>query len=461
MSLLVTVLAGCSAKPAARVAEPLASEPTESVRLCTPVGNEWEEPKCLREFTPEEQRRKSWVERLTFRNGRVSRMDSINGRGSLMWQPPRPTTIEYVREGERVTEMRHLDRNGVLRKRTTISADGRDVRWLDSEARPLVLPETRASGLRRELDAQGRERSRTYVDARGQPTPGPEGVFEIRLRLEERGVEVELAYFDERGAPMLDKNGVHRLVESLDEHGILNRERFFGVSGEPVARPADGVHSMSFVLNDVGNMTEHAFWGLDGKPRASKGQGACVYREELDAHGTEVARTYYDEQGAPTVSAIGYVTRRQLLDEDGFMVQAAFYDAAGRPMPLGDEGHAIYRRAYDQRKRTVLESYFDADGRPILHRDGFHQIRITHDDRDNVRRVTFEGLGGKPILRSSGYAVRESEYDVDRLIVTRYLGLDDAPVLPNLGFSELRYSYDDVGARSETRVTSIPGERNP
>src|SRR5262245_19325738 len=59
--------------------------PKQTIRYCSSTIFVWDAPYCVREVTPEQQRRRDWTRRLTYQDGRVVREDDINGRGELVY----------------------------------------------------------------------------------------------------------------------------------------------------------------------------------------------------------------------------------------------------------------------------------------------------------------------------------------------------------------------------------------
>lgn len=456
---VATATSACSAQLPSSNAGSTGTSSKASTRFCIATVTEWEVHRCVYELSPEKQKRRGFAQRLLYENGRFVGYDEINGLGVLADDSGRTSSHRYEYDGDRVASFTHLSRNGVIRGRAVVESDLVWVRWLDERGRPDPMSDSRASGLKRTLDARGRVVSYRYVDAVGIPTRSSDGRYEVRTSRNEAGALLQLEYFDEHGKKMRDRYGVHRETKTLDAMGLDTSVEFFDEEGGRVAND-DGVHRTTYVYDDVGNRLQWAYFGVAGDRVRSREEGAASVRVERDAHGLEISRTHFDENGRPTTSAHGYVTRKRKLDTQGNPIEWSFFDEAGRPMRIGPKEHAMRRVALDPRGNEVREWYFDVDGRPMLYEDRYHEIESVYDERDNPVLGTYKDVSGHPYARDY-YSSWKYEYDGDRRIATTFLNASLRPVEVGWGYATSRTEYEALGRKGETTYFDLLGRKSP
>lgn len=461
-------LTACTPPPSAKP-PPRSPAVTNGVRYCLSVVTEYDVPRCVQELTPEHQRRTELAYRLVLEEGRVTRLERVNGLGRPADEPPTRTSSEYVYRDGRVAEVVERDRTGLVRRRNIVSSDRTEVHWLDAAGRPqteaIALRYRHAhdaSGIRRKFDSNGRVISYTYMDAKGRAAASVEGVSEIRLVRDTRGAIVDESYFDERGNPAESVDGVHRILHELDARSQPRVDRYLDASGRPMARD-HRVHAVQRVYDDAGNILQVSYQYIDGRPVRSKQDGAAMYRLERDEHGAEVARTYFDEAGKAVVSAHGYMKQRIRRNPIGLPVQWSCFSADDKLVPFEGQVYAIRLRTLDGEGRTLFESFFDATEQPITLPDGYQQVEVLHDGRGNPTVFKYEDEHENLVTTRRGFAMERREYDVDRLVLIRYLDAKDRPVDPTTRFlrePSLRYqhkiSYDaELGEISSEEYSGV------
>jgi YD repeat-containing protein len=320
--------------------------------------------------------------------------------------------------------------------------------WKDEQGRPKPKKNSKASGLRRTLSAQGRVLSYEYVDAAGKPTPS-EGLYRVDVKRSPQGAVLEESFFGDDGEPIRDSKGVHRIEYTVDEHGVAVEERYFDEQGQPT--PSEGVYVERTQYDDVGNTRDVAFYDTQNNLVMSLAEGAARMHYTRDARGNEIKLELFDTAGRPIVGAHHFASRTRRFDEHDLAIEWAYFGTDGAPLRLSDEGDAIMRQTRDARGNVIRERFYDENAAPTLGVDGYHGVDIGYDTRDNPISYRYVDVAGAPVLVKQGYQWRKLTYDGDRLIRIEYFDAKDQPVnaFAKYGITEIAYAPD--GSEAERR----------
>jgi hypothetical protein len=435
---------GCQAERGAvgqsRVAT---SETGQNVHFCAGTVTFSDTIRCVLELTPEQQRLRSYSQRLVYRDHRLIFDETVRSGGWLA-DDEYQTTHEY-QEGH-LKRWVNRDQSGVIKLIVAFSPDSAQVMWTDEQGRPLPKKGSAASGLRRSFDGRGRLIAFRYVDQLGNPT-AVESVGEVRLTLSPNGALVQKEFFDLSGQPTADGSGAHRIFYVVDGRGFELERQFFDKQGQPTS--VNGAHLIRYRYDDVGNLIQMTNFGVDGAPARSSEYRAYGMRFGRDAHGNEASRTYLDERDRPMPCDAGYAKLEARFDEHDQQIEGHFYGPDDAPARNTD-GYSMFRQTRDAHGNLVLERYFDEMGSPIVCTNRFQRVEISYDPRNNPIAYRHEDASGALMMNLWGYAVRELSYDGDRLVSTRYL--DAAGHLVDLvgGYAEVRETYDSSGASTKS-----------
>jgi|GEM_PF-2986668 len=447
---------GCAAHaPVARtpLAVPVVDEPAapaseaETYKYCAGTVTEWEEHKCIWELTPEQQRRRGYSQRLVYRNGRLERFETVTGSGAI-YKSDTSTTSTYRYEAGRIAEYTSTNRNGVLKGGAVFRDGMRLILWQDEQGRPKPKKDSKVSGLRRTLSAQGRVLSYEYVDHAGKPTPFG-GVSRVDVKRSPQGAVLEECFFGDDGEPIRNSEGVHRIEYEVDQHGAAVAERYFDEQGQPT--PSQGVYVERTQYDDVGNTRDVAYYDTQNNLVMSLTEGAARLHYTRDARGNETKLELFDTMGRPVVGAYHYASRTRRFDEHDLTSEWAYFGTDGAPLRTSDVGDAIMRPTRDTRGNVIRERFYDEKAAPTLGVDGYHEVDIGYDARDNPISYHYLDLASTPVMIKQGYHWRKLTYDGDRLIRTEYFDPKDQPVnaFGKYGITEIVYAPD--GSEAERR----------
>ncbi len=421
----------------------------ETYRYCALSVPRFEVPECIVLLTPEQQSKRWRSDRLVYHAQRLVRVEHVNGVGALLEDEEGVAVERYAYAKDKVAEIIHEDERGVVVRKDSFSSDLTYVHSVDGFDRPLEL------GQRRTFDARGQMDSYTYVDVHGRMTLTSDGHLVTKVKRDARGAIIERAYFDAEGNPLPDNEGVQRVVYTMDEQGHVPREAFFGADGSPALHL--GAHETIHEYDAAGNVSAWTYYGPGRKRIRSTETGSASVKIERDAHGTEIARTHYDELGSPTIATGGYSRLVLKNDRNGDAVEWRYYDVDGAPMrQRGSREHRVLAKR-DQRRRVVEEKYYDVNGEPMPIDGGYQQVQTTYDQRGNATLLEFRDSSGALVGTPSSYAVRRHEYDGNWEVRTEYLDHTRQRIEIEWGYAEVRISYDPFGYETARQYFDVAG----
>jgi YD repeat-containing protein len=241
-----------------------------------------------------------------------------------------------------------------------------------------------------------------YTDARGFPHPhAGSGATYVEFDWTEDGLPREVRYLDQKGRPRCGRDGIFGTRQEFDGRGLRTRLTFLGPKGRPAWYKL-GMVQIAEVRDDWNNTLEATYLDEHGKPALRK-EGGSRWTWAFDGYGNLVEWRAFGPDGRPALHTDGYAQLTQDYDERGNLTEVAYFDAAGRPA-LHKNGHAVFRMAYDERGNVIATAYLGSDGRPTLHRDGYARQTRRYDERGNDTQWDFFGTDGKPALYQGHYA---------------------------------------------------------
>jgi hypothetical protein len=446
------LLAACAPPPVTPQPPRPAPPPAQQVKFCAGTVTVNQVHRCIWELTPEQQRHRSYSQRLLFNQGRFERMDTVMGSGAPHL---RDTSFVFSYRGEQVSEYTQENRNGVLVGRNVYGEQHRSIRWLDEQDRPSCWPKgSRISGELLEFDAPGRVRRARTVDAQGAPTPDGK-VYERRIARNAIGAIYEKSFFGATSEPVTDKWGVHRTTYELDEHGSELVRRHFDAQGEPALVQNAAVVRSEY--DEYGNPAKTSYFDADDRPTRGGEHQAAALRFTRDARGNEIQLELLNEQGRPLAGKDGFATRLRTVDELDRTIEERYFSETGAPVPHLGQGCARSELQYDQRSNVTSEQCLDQQGAPTLGKRGYFRLEYSYDRRDNPITLQYLDLAGAPETLKAGYAVEKRFYDGDRHVRSDFLDAHGKPVMIDKGYASFEVPYLEDGSAGEKRFLDASG----
>ncbi|AKJ63925.1 RHS repeat protein [Kiritimatiella glycovorans] len=365
----------------------------------------------------------------------------------------------------------HRDGNHAVVCRYDARGNEIEKTWLNIENHPTAISGCEYATVRRIYDGFDRLIEERYYDERGQPMLCEEGCHGYRLSWNERGHPVERVHFGCDRLPCANARGIAILRFRYDERGRRKVERYFDASGTPLRMPG-GYCGLRFEHDDRDRQIAETFLGPDGEPTFST-NGYVTLRWTLDDEGRRTSESFYDEDGRPALhpkgyhrcqiiyegtgdtyryfDALGDPTRhstydygfRQVLNEQGKLVEFCVIDAHGRPASHTEEGFTFLHIKYDESGREIERRYHDAGNAPTTHRDGNHGYRSKLDEAGRELERLFFDTRGRPVNTTGGYAVVRKKYDeTGNATMVSYFDQHEQPVADDKGIHRYECTFE-------------------
>lgn len=184
------------------------------------------------------------------------------------------------------------------------------------------------------------------------------------------------------------------------------------------------------------------------------GMLASTVAYDFDEQGNTVAAVFFDHQGVPRPNyggVYGYVdqhdqtgriVKRVLLGQDGKMskhVSAASIEVEYEPQLIrkrqtdadgqvtnGVNSQATVEITLDELGRVVSSKALNADDAPVLDDNGIHEYQYAFDEQGNISEVTHLGVDGKAAIGIFGFTKATLQYTTDGKTASVDLSGDDA-----------------------------------
>ena len=211
--------------------------------------------------------------------------------------------------------------------------------------------------------SDGQPRSRTALDAKGQPMVRVDGVTTERLdwRADDSGTPSRRRFVGSDGEPVVHARGFAEVQTDFVAPGVAASTAFLDVRGEPVIDTETGCARLNFVRDR--RAWEIHCQGVDGVPRKAAA-GWSIFRAEYDARGYLTARVQLDSDRHPADVAAARI--EVACDEAGREVRTGpAFDAQGTQVSLPGRASHRVELTYDDQGQAVAARYLDARGREI------------------------------------------------------------------------------------------------
>lgn len=328
------------------------------------------------------------------------------------------------------------------------------------------------------------------LDENGRLMCTEKGYAVQQIQFTDAGLCSSMRYFDDREQTVCSTEFYHELRFAYDDRGRPMAYQLFGTDGQPVYSSALGCAATVKTLDSKGRVLEEHYLDTHGNASYNAGAGACGFRVTYDENGNRQTLTALDANWQPTMQKEGYVTEYTQYNRDGQLLRVEYWDAEGKPV-RSNENYAVVALTYDsfgnQTKASYLDEqgalclgaggyafveysyergnlvsckYFNPDGEPVMREGGYHECRMTYDDKGNCIRWSYHDAEGNLSCSDGTYAVKEQRFDrYGNVTELFYLNADGTPYYsagPNI--CKMRWYYDQNGR--ETRLEYLDANGN-
>ncbi|HYW43511.1 MAG TPA: hypothetical protein VE959_11690 [Bryobacteraceae bacterium] len=495
------------------------AQPRDTVEYFANFVRRWGVPEGIGPLDEEAARRGPAV-RITTRDGRVRKLESVSGAGNLI---PRMTPTAYLGSEDSQPECRFdfsydefgnvnceqasdsagrllyacdygaavqsvpavgaapppagssppreitaryfLDNSGVTHPRTrsgaafvkiTRNAEGLDERLEYFDGDRRQPNESWSFGHQCETGKLGLPTKVTCLGLNLQPVACRSGYAVARYDYDDSGNLAAQSYFDAAGQPVLHAEGYHKAEFIWNERRNWISVRLFGIAGEPVPALL-GFAGWNATYDESGNQTGQSYFDSRGKPAVIK-DGFARWQAVYDSRGRMIEQSFFDDQDRPAANRDGVMRWTASFDESGNPLEIVYRDAQNQPQGNAS-GMALWKARYDNRGRVIEESYFDAGGLPVCNQDGFAGTATSYDEKGNRAETVYLGPAGQPEWCNLGFARQQNRYDYrGRVLEEKFLGPAGEPAENRDGYHRKLYAYDEHGNRTQANFFHAGGK---
>lgn len=220
----------------------------------------------------------------------------------------------------------------------------------------------------------------TYTDELGFPVKVRDDgdYYYLLSTYDDRGFETNIAYYNETGMPILSQDDVFQIQREYTSQGIVKAMHYLLFNGRPMTNKY-GYSSAIVLFNpDSLHWTGIKYLNSEGKLCRTKNHwmNTAIVRADIDEHQRFTRIMYWDEEGNPDTSALGYFAECHEYAENGHGRLTRIYleDADQHPAASLNSGLCEIRYDYDQWGDTIFES--------IVYKDSICETKKTYSDKN-------------------------------------------------------------------------------
>lgn len=410
-------------------------------------------------------------DRLTLKNGRVVKIESLSPSGSLS----KELRVDYAADGTRT--LHSIDANHIETEVTVIRSDG----VATTTSRGGIVSKDGCYRQRNSYDARGRVETLTCVSNAGTVIIDAMGCAVRRFAYNDVGLISQNACFTEDGKPAADQDGVHLTKIERDALGRVTELSFFDPSGAAATRPSDGCARLRSEYDAAGNKLNDRCFNASGTPTPMQGRSWSARWVSYDANGCATRARYADVSGKwvadGETSEIVIVpdarcntVREERRGPQGQLIKPGTWGVPLTKLEIGNDGQpqskdcfgaddkptncegngstsvgVKARYSYDDRGRLTSERYFTADGALSAMSHAYpHETRFTYGPDGRVASRAFFDDKGKPATALGKVARFTYRYDpLGGLLSSAMFDTSGNPIASSIGCHDLAQSFDE------------------
>lgn len=327
------------------------------------------------------------------------------------------------------------------------------VTYMDAEKKRCTLPNTHFCYTVREYDARGNKIKFSYYDDKDKLAMTNEGVAVTCYEYDENGNEIARSFYDAKGKPCVLNRFCARLEFAYDDQGNCISERYKNTDGKLML--LNGVAGYNRSFDARGNKQNVYPIGLNG----SLAVGKFDERMKYDDRDNVIELSYFNAKGTPTVCESGFHKLLMKYNSNNQCVQDEFYGTNGLLCNVKNKNFAIIKTEFDERGNEISKEYFTSTGTRGYDHSRVHKYYNQYNKVVNkIKHQIAFGCDGKPVAADGIAPEGRVEYDkrgnMIKLICYDGYGKKTTGLH---GWSEQRFTYDEVGMRTSLAFYSLSG----
>lgn len=327
------------------------------------------------------------------------------------------------------------------------------VTYMDAEKKRCTLPNTHFCYTVREYDARGNKIKFSYYDDKDKLAMTNEGVAVTCYEYDEKGNEIARSFYNEKGKPFVLNRFCARWEFAYDDQGNCISERYKNTDGKLML--VNGVAGYNRSFDARGNKQNVYPIGLNG----SLAVGKFDERMKYDDRDNVIELSYFNAKGTPTVCESGFHKLLMKYNSNNQCVQDEFYGTNGLLCNVKNKNFAVIKTEFDERGNEISKEYFTSTGTRGYDHSRVHKYYNQYNKVVNkIKHQIAFGCDGKPVAADGIAPEGRVEYDkrgnMIKLICYDGYGKKTTGLH---GWSEQRFTYDEVGMRTSLAFYSLSG----
>ena len=305
--------------------------------------------------------------------------------------------------------------------------------FFDGQGNPVNLTDRLYSKRQLAYDEAGNCILEQYFDSEGSPVCSNSGYAEIKRAFDGKKHVIDEAYFDVDGSGKLMPNGYAEIKREYSGNDLV-KEVYFDGQGNPVNRMDVLYSAIEIEYNENHNRVKEYYFNADGAPCLSNVGYASVKRSYDE--GRLISESYYGADGNPITIRMGYSSITRVYDEAGNLVSEQYFDTTGAPAD-NINAYSLVENEFDENRNIVRQKFTDSEGQPVVTGSGYAEVRRKYDENNHLIQESYFSGNEEPYTQPAGYCAITQEWDGDILISRTYLGADGLPINRNDGYSKV------------------------
>ena len=380
--------------------------------------------------------------------------------------------IPFAAQGE--IKSRNIEEKGKIKETV----------WTDENGEPAAGPEGYASIRYTYTRDTTTER---YYDAAGNPFQADGGYYGRTVTKDGKNRIIEIEYLDQNGKRTLNNQGYAQVTMAYTGFGGVRQISYTGMNKKLVTVPSLGYASVTTEYSGK-SVSVRTYKDTKGKPVDSV-DGYAVMRQKLNKKYQVLSIRYDHADGSPATGPDGWYRCVKDRDDKGRLKSVKYYD---ENMQLTDRGAGYAWEAYayegdnvikttrynlngeiitdsagvatyvqeSKNERIARERFLDADGKRVNNEKGIGEIVYSYDAQGRLDTISYLDTAGNPAVCNDGYAGYRDTKDEDGITIIRtFLGTDGLATETRGGYSEIRYSYNEIKQLSSTQYYDLNGKQ--
>lgn len=280
-----------------------------------------------------------------------------------------------------------------------------------------------------------------------------------RYKYDDKDNMVEMALFHADGRPATNSFNFHKYTQVFNERNQCVETCYYDTKGELTDYGSYNYCIRRDEFDEKGLNTRISYWDKNNEPATYHGTDGRYFSivSEFDVYGRVIRQLYYDVNGQPTNPKDMVPEGVVEYDKWGNQIYIASKDGFGHLIKNPQEGWAVTRFEYDNRKNLLSESYFDENDAPTKCKTGYHKKVNTYTESDMPETESYFDTDQSPML-IDGYHQERYKYDENnRCIEIGYYGKNGSLVNSSYGFARLVFTYNEDNSFRDRKYYNAAG----